>query len=168
MSVMTETTNAATKAKTAKHIAFPFGLPMDEVPNFDLPRMEVPEAFRELADKGVAQAKDNYEKIRRAAEEMNVILEKTYSTTTKGVADYNLKLFEMARANTDAAFEFASGLIAMRSLPEMVERSTEQVRKQFDLAAAQSKELWALAEKMATETAEPIKTGLSGAFNKTA
>jgi phasin len=127
----------------------------------------MPEAFRELADKGVAQAKDNYEKIRKAAEEMNVILEKTYSTTTKGVADYNLKLFEMARANTDAAFEFACGLIAMKSLPEMVERSTEQVRKQFDLVAAQNKELWALAEKMATETAEPIKTGPSRAFNKT-
>jgi hypothetical protein len=56
----------------------------------------------------------------------------------------------------------------MKSLPEMVERSTEQVRKQFDLATAQNKELWALAEKMATETAEPIKTGLSRAFNKTA
>ena len=98
---------------------------------------------------------------------MNVILEKTYSTTAKGVADYNLKLFE-ARANTDAAFEFACGLIAMKSLPEMVERSTEQVRKQFDLAAAQHKELWALPEKMATKTAGPIKTGLSRAFNKTA
>jgi hypothetical protein len=60
-----------------------------------------------------------------------------------------------ARANTDAAFEFACGLIAMKSPPEVVERSTEQVRKQFDLAAAQNKGLWALAEKMATETAEP-------------
>jgi len=35
----------------------------------DLPKMEVPEAFRELPDKGVAQAKDNYETIRRAAED---------------------------------------------------------------------------------------------------
>jgi len=164
---MAEANTAATKTKTAQP-ATSFGLPHYEIPKFDLPKMEMPEAFRELADKGVAQAKDNYERIRRAAEEMNVILEKTYSTTAKGVADYNLKLFEMVRANTDAAFEFACGLIAMKSLPEMVERSTEQVRKQFDLAVAQNKELWALAEKMATETAEPIKTGLSRAFNKTA
>lgn len=164
---MTETTNAATKAKTAKP-ATSFGLPHYEIPKFDLPKMEMPEAYRELADKGVAQAKDNYEKIQRAAEEMNVILEKTYSTTAKSVADYNLKLFAMARANTDCAFEFACGLIATKSLPEVIERSTEQVRKQFDLAAAQNKELWALAEKVATETAEPIKTGLSRAFNKTA
>jgi phasin len=136
------------------------------MPKFDLPKMEVPDALRELADKGVAQAKDNYEKLQTAAEEANLILEKTYSTAAKGVADYNLKLFEIARTNSDAAFEFACGLITMKSLPEMLELSTEQVRKQCDLVAAQNKELWALAEKMAAETVEPIKTGLSNALNK--
>ena len=32
---------------------------------------------------------------------------------------------------------------------------------------AQNKELCALAQKVATEAAEPIKTGVSKAFNKT-
>jgi hypothetical protein len=32
--------------------------------------------------------------------------------------------------------------------------------------AAQNKELCALAQKVATEAAEPIKTGVSKAFNK--
>jgi hypothetical protein len=31
----------------------------------------------------------------------------------KGVADYNLKLIEMTRTNSDAAFEFACGFIAI-------------------------------------------------------
>jgi len=35
----------------------------------------------------------------------------------------------------------------MKSLPEMLERSTEQVRKQFDLTAAQNEELGALARR---------------------
>jgi hypothetical protein len=30
---------------------------------FDVPKIEVPVAFRELAEKAVAQVKDNYEKI---------------------------------------------------------------------------------------------------------
>ncbi len=79
---MAEANTAATKTKTAQP-ATSFGLPHYEIPKFDLPKMEMPEAFRELADKGVAQAKDDYERIRRAAEEMNVILEKTYSTTPR-------------------------------------------------------------------------------------
>ena len=58
---MTETTTAATKAKTAKHAASPFGLPDYGIPNFEMPKfdtsnMEMPEAFREMADKGIAQA----------------------------------------------------------------------------------------------------------------
>ena len=44
----------------------------------------------------------------------------------------------------------------MKSLPEMVELSTEQARRQFDLITAQNKELLAIAERTATESAEPI------------
>jgi hypothetical protein len=69
MSVMTEATTGANKAKPAKHTASPFGMPNYEMLKFDLPKIEMPEAFRELAEKGVVQAKDNYEKIQAAAEE---------------------------------------------------------------------------------------------------
>src|SRR5689334_22103743 len=50
-SVMTETTTATTKVKTARHVASSFGLP--EMPKFEMPNMEMPEAFREMAEKGV-------------------------------------------------------------------------------------------------------------------
>ena len=61
---MTEATTGANKAKTAKHTASSFGVHNYEMPKFDLmPKMEMPGAFREMAEKGVAQAKDNYEKI---------------------------------------------------------------------------------------------------------
>jgi hypothetical protein len=98
---MTEPTPATTKEKTAKRTAFPFGLP-----NYDMPTMEMSEAFR----------------------------------------DYNLKLIEMGRANTNSALEFICGLIAMKSHSQMVELSTEQVRKQIELITEQSKGIWALAE----------------------
>jgi hypothetical protein len=39
----------------------------------------------------------------------------------------------------------------MKSLPEMVELSTEQARRQFGLITAQNKELWSIAERTATE-----------------
>jgi phasin len=163
---MTETITAATSARTAKRTTWPLGLPKDAMPNFDLPKIEVPVAFRELAEKGVAEAKENYEKIQAAAEEMTSALEETCSTAAKGLADYNLKLMEMARANTTAAFEFGCGLLAMKSLPEMVQHSTEQARKQFELITAQNKELWTLAQKMAAATAEPVKQSVTKAFNR--
>ena len=47
--------------------------------------------------------------------------------------------------------------MTVKSLSEAVELSTAHARKQFEAVTAQTKELTALAQKVATETAEPIK-----------
>ncbi len=54
------------------------------------------------------------------------------------------------RVNTNAAFDFAFELASVKSLSEMVELSTAHVCKQFDVLSLQNKELWALAQKIAT------------------
>ena len=40
--------------------------------------------------------------------------------------------------------------------------------RQSETATAQAKELTALAQKVASDTAEPIKSGINSAFNKAA
>jgi hypothetical protein len=50
----------------------------------------------------------------------------------------------------------------------VIELSSAHARKQFEALTAQSKELGALAQKVATETAEPIKSGMNKAFSKVA
>ena len=56
--------------------------------------------------------------------------------------------------------------MAAKTLSEVVELSTAHARKQFEALTAQCKELTALAQKVATETAEPIKAGMTKAFKK--
>jgi phasin len=167
---MAETTTAATppKAKTSKPATNPFEMPKFEMPKFEIPNVEMPAAFREFAERGVAQAKDTYEKMKAAAEEATDLLETTYSTATKGASDYGLKMIEAARMNTNAAFDFAGELITAKTLSEVIELSSAHARKQFESLTKQSKELGALAQKVATETAEPIKTGMNKAFSKVA
>jgi phasin len=135
---------------------------------FDLPKMEIPTAFREIAEKGVSQAKENYEKLKAVAEEATDVLEETYSTASRGAADYGLKLIEVARANTNATFDFAGELMNAKTFSEVVELSTAHARKQFEALTTQSKELTAIAQKVAMETAEPVKNGVSKAFNRVA
>jgi hypothetical protein len=48
----------------------------------------------------------------------------------------------------------------------MVELSTEHTRKQFETFTGQSKELAAIAQKVATESAEPVKESWGKAFKK--
>jgi phasin len=128
--------------------------------------IETPAAFRDIAEKSLSNAKDHYEKMKSAAEEATGVLEETYATATKGASNYSLKVLEVARTNTNAAFDFASELFAAKSLSEVVELSTAHARKQFETVAAQTKELAALAQKCATEAAEPIKDGMTKAVKK--
>ena len=63
-------------------------------------------------------------------------------------------------------FDFATQLMTVKSLSEMVELSTAHTRKQFETFTASIKELAAIAQKVATETAEPVKESVGKAFKK--
>ena len=164
---MTEATTATTQAKTAKNTGPPFGLPNYEIPKIDPPKMEVPPAFRELADKGVAQARDTYEKAKAVTEKATGQLKDAYTNAAKGATDYNLKVIEIARTNTNTAFDNACELLGVKSLSEFVELSTKHARKQVEAMTAQTKELTELAQKVATEiTVKDWRHGDSNASSK--
>src|SRR5215470_12795743 len=133
MSEATQSTNPRAKTRSiAGPSASPFEFPKFEMPTFEIPQMEIPAAFRELAEKGVSQAKENYEKMKSAAEEATDLLEGTYATASKGASEYGFKLIEAARVNTNAAFDFATELMGAKSFSEFVELSTAHARKQFE------------------------------------
>src|SRR5947209_8118063 len=155
-------------ARSKKAAAAAFDMPKFELQKFEIPKMEIPTAFREIAEKSVSQAKETYEKMKSAAEDATDILEDTYATATKGASDYGLKIIELARENTNAAFDFATQLMTVKSLSEMVELSTAHSRKQFETLATQSKELAAIAQKVATDSAEPVKESFGKVFKKVA
>ena len=168
---MPETTSAPTTKSKPKPVAVSapaFEMPKFEMPKFEIPKMEVPAAFREIAEKGVAQAKENYEKFKSAAEEATEMLEGTYATASKGCSGYGLKLIETAKANSNAAFDLYGELLGAKSYSEVVELSTAYMRTQFDTMSAQAKELAEHAQKVATETAEPIKESFTSTFSKAA
>ena len=168
---MSDVTTSKPKAKAAGFTpteAPKFEIPRFEMPKFEVPKMEVPAAFRELAEKSVTQAKDSWEKMKAASEEASDLIEDSYATASKGCADYGLKLIEASRANTNSMFDYASQLMTVKSLSEAVELSTSHMRKQFDALSAQTKELTALAQKVATETTEPLKESVTSAFKKVA
>ena len=158
---MTEITTSATKAKTAKHMPDSFALSKDA-----MPKLEVPAEFREMIDKGVAQARDTYAKAKAAGEEAADLLKTTYATAATGATGYNLKLIEIARANTGAAFDYAHELLGVKSPSEFIALTTAQMRKHLEIVSEQNKELSALAQEMATEAAGTIKTSVSKAVNK--
>lgn len=167
---MTETaTTTKAKAKPAAAFEMPkFEMPKFEIPSFEMPKFEVPAAYREFAEKGISTAKENYEKIKAAAEGATDVLEDTYATASKGACTYGLKMIETTRANANAAFDFATEVMSAKSYSDLVQLSTAFMHKQFDTMTAQAKDLASVAQKVTTETVEPIKDGITSAMKKAA
>ena len=130
--------------------------------------MEIPAAFREIAEKSVSQAKETYEKMKSAAEEATDMLEDTYATATKGASDYGLKMIEAARENTNSTFDFATqfddGEVALgdgRRFPGPRIRASSSRRGPLN-----PRSLVAIAQKAATDLTEPVKESFGKAFKK--
>ena len=165
---MAEATATQTPKAKAKPASSMFETPKFEMPNFEFPKIDMPAAFREFSEKSAATAKEAYDKMKSAAEESTAVLEETYATTSKGVTAFHLKLIECARANANAAFDFAGAFISAKTPAEALELSSTHARKQFEAMTTQGKELTSLAQKTATEAAEPIKASVNNAFSKVA
>jgi len=137
-----------------------------DMPLFELPKMAMPGIFRGIAEQSVVRAKENCEKIQAASREMTEILRETYSTNARSAVDYGAKVIEMSSVNTNSAFDFLTDLMGTKSLSEIIGLSTTHSRKNFEAASVQNKALWELAQKVATETAEPIKSSFGRILQK--
>jgi phasin len=122
---------------------------------------EVPEQVRAFAEKGVSQARDNYAKFKDAAESHNGTIEAVFSAYSSGAKEYSAKVMDMFKASASANLDFAQELVGVKSPTAAIELWTSHARKQFETFTAQAKELAELAQKVATETAEPIKASVS-------
>jgi phasin len=140
--------------------------PSKPKPGFQLPLFPMPGIFGGIAQQNAERAKEHYQKMKAASGEIAEILREAYSTNTKGAADYGAKVIEISSVNTTSAFDFLTLLMGTKSLSEIVQLSATHSRKNYETTSAQSKELWELARKVATETAEPVKKSLTKVLQK--
>src|SRR5258707_6527531 len=127
------------------------------MPLFGFPRIALSGVFGELSEQGVARAQQGCERIKAASEEMTEALRETYSSNARSATDYGLKVIEISNANAASALDFFVHLFGSKSATDVLALSAAQARKAFDTASHQNKELWALTQKLATETGEPIR-----------
>ncbi|WP_068087900.1 phasin [Polycladidibacter stylochi] len=146
----TSKTESKSRSTKAKETAVPEGV-------FSMSNFEMPEAFREMNEKGMQQAKDAYSKFKSASDELTTALEETVETTRTGVVSYNLKAVEAAKENVDAAFAHITSMLNVKSLSEAVELQSAFARKQYDMLSEQSKEFQGAARDLAENMGKPAK-----------
>ena len=137
-----------------------FGMPLPDFSKMALPGMAGSEQV-------LARTQEGFEKIKAASEKMTEALCETYSSNAKSATDYGLKVFELSNANTASTLDFMIHLCGSKSATDVLTLSAEQARKAIVAASDQNRELWTLAQKLATETGEPIRKHFSKVFHQT-
>lgn len=118
---------------------------------------EMSDSVRAFAERGVQTAREGYQRLRDATESNQDALEAVYQSAARGAGDYTAKLLDIARANVTGTFDFVEALLGSTSVVDAVEVTNAHARKQFELLAAQSQDLLALGQKVATDAVEPMK-----------
>ena len=125
-------------------------------------------AARNLAEAPATYAKDAVERSTIAADGAFNVVEQFHAKAGKGAKDLNLHFIVAARANMNATFDFAQQLMAVTSPSELFELSATHARKQFEMLNEQIKQISALVQKAATESAQPLQAGAMKALDRVA
>ena len=159
---------AAAESVSAASESASFAAPLKEVAKiFEAPvasLTDIQEKVRTVIDKGLSETRANYAKAKSAADEAASAIEASYTSAKSGVVEINVKALEALRASADANFDFVKSIFGAKTMSEYVTLHTEFARKQVELLTGQTKELSALAQKVASESAETIKAQVAKTF----
>ena len=128
--------------------------------------VKVTENLKTAAQNGFSQTKETSEAMTRATSQSIDLFRDCYVTGLSSAHEYNAKVMEFAKGNTEAGFSFAKKLSDAKSPSEFLELTAEYSRKQFETLTDQTKDLSALAQKVAVAAVEPLKAGFSKSFSQ--
>jgi phasin len=131
---------------------------------FSAPIADLQENVRKAVEKAFADPRGAYDKAKVAAEEATRAVESSYSTAAKGIVEFNAKALQALRANAEANLDFIKSAIGVKSVSELTALQREHASRQLEAISVQAKEIVALAQRVASESAEPIKGHVAKTF----
>jgi len=122
------------------------------------------EQSKSFVDKSATIANETLAKGKAASEQSAQVVQQSYAVMVENIRAFNVKMIDVARANTDAAFDLALQITTAKTPSDIVEIWPEHARKQFEMLSEQTKELTAFGQKMAGESAAPIARSVNQVF----
>ncbi|MCV9962890.1 phasin [Pararhizobium sp. BT-229] len=126
---------------------------------------KVTETFRDFAEKGAAQSKEAYAKMKTAAEDATKTVEATLESAQSGSVELGLKAIEALRTNAENSLSHLEALLGVKSVSELFELQTAFLRKQAELAVEQAKSMQEATRKVAENVTKPGKDAAEKAIS---
>jgi hypothetical protein len=120
------------------------------------------EPGKRFADKVAKATQEAFEKGTSSVEEAGREIEQSYSAAAASFRDFNLRLMEMVRVNSQATCDFAQEISTAKGPSEALALWSSHAHKGFGMLTDQFKELTALGQKIANSSAQPITRSFRG------
>jgi hypothetical protein len=108
-------------------------------------------------DKAAVKEGNAVHQLRAAMEERTNQAKSSCLMAMEAAQHYNAKFFEFAKANNDAALEYAQQLVDVRSPAEFIQITTRHASAQMGVLTEQANELLTLGQRIVSKSAEPFK-----------
>jgi hypothetical protein len=111
-------------------------------------------------------ARESFDRTLESGAETVRGVQEGFTSALENVRDLNVRLIDMARASTDAAFDFAREVAEATEPSDLVQAWTTHATKQFDMLTKQASELTTIGQQFASTSSEPIKRRASQALKR--
>ena len=108
--------------------------------------------------------RDALNKGEAATEKAAPAAQESFSASADGVRDFNLKMLEMAKTNTNALFDFALEVARIKEPTQLAELWTQHARQLCETMGKQSQELTSMGQKVVNASAEPLSRSVEKAL----
>jgi hypothetical protein len=94
-----------------------------------LRRSQVPDTLQVLAEKNLAQTRDQYERSKNTLKAVLESWQKSFGAVGDGAVALNRKIVDITERNINTGFDLATGLVRAKNLAEVVELHAAYWRK---------------------------------------
>jgi phasin len=120
----------------------------------DIPKMEIPDAIRQAAEKNVEQARTAYGQLMEMMRKSQEQLMRSSEAMTESALDLQSKMLRFTEENLEAGFKLASDLAKARDMKDYMEIQSRHAQRQMQVYALQAQELGRLMTE-AAQRAQP-------------
>jgi phasin len=115
----------------------------------EAPKLEIPDTFRQIAEKNVEQARAAYTQMMDMVRQAQMLLTRSSGAMTEGALDVQFKMMRFAEQNIEANFKLAGDLARARDMKEYFEIQSSHAQKQMQTYASQAQEIGRIMTELA-------------------
>jgi len=101
-------------------------------------------------------ARESFDKTSETGAETVRGVQEGFTSALENVRDLNVRLIGMVRANTNAAFDFASEVAEAKAASDLVQAWTTHATKQVEMLTKQASDLTTLGQQFARTSSEAV------------